>query len=46
MMKNTRAFKFDNLHRNLNPLFDIFQQKRYKLLQKSINSQPRKYTYK
>ena len=46
MMKNTRAFEFDNLHRNLNPFFDIFNKKRYKLLQKSINSQPCKNTYK
>ena len=30
----------------LETIFDIFQQKRYKLSQKSINSQPHNYTYK
>ena len=44
--KNVRAFRFNGLQRNLKLFFDIFLQKRYKLLQKNINSQPHKNTYK
>ena len=44
--KNVGTFRFNGHQRNLKLFFNIFPQKVYKLLQKSINSQPRKNIYK